>query len=121
MHTSWMAAWTAFGGLPELFDISITQLHPVQRVRLALRSESSCYSLCHLFICLCFYACDIYTTRLIYPWITICVSACISLCIVIPHTEYLNWKECRCSILNPRIKQSPSCSNVSRPCRMCTE
>ncbi|KAK9821875.1 hypothetical protein WJX74_008265 [Apatococcus lobatus] len=31
MHTSWMAAWTNFGGLPELFDISITQLHPVQR------------------------------------------------------------------------------------------
>ncbi|KAK9856425.1 hypothetical protein WJX84_012362 [Apatococcus fuscideae] len=31
MHASWMSAWTAFGGLPELFDISVTQLHPVQR------------------------------------------------------------------------------------------
>lgn len=39
MHTSWMAAWTAFGGLPELFDISITQLHPVQRVSTVNRTQ----------------------------------------------------------------------------------
>ena len=46
MHSSWMGAWKAFGGLPELFDISISQLHPVQRVQ-TLPHLHVCSSLGH--------------------------------------------------------------------------
>eukprot|EP00884_Botryococcus_braunii_P011977 jgi/Botrbrau1/20780/Bobra.0156s0011.2 len=31
LHGNWTLAWTRFAGLPELFDVSITQRHPIQR------------------------------------------------------------------------------------------
>ena len=32
LHGNWTAAWSAFGWLPELFDASVTQRHPLQTV-----------------------------------------------------------------------------------------
>ncbi|KAK9826109.1 hypothetical protein WJX81_004279 [Elliptochloris bilobata] len=31
LHSNWMAAWRAFGGLPELFDGGLAMRHPLQR------------------------------------------------------------------------------------------
>lgn len=38
LHGNWTAAWSAFGWLPELFDASVTQRHPLQTV-----SPVTCY------------------------------------------------------------------------------
>jgi hypothetical protein len=32
LHANWTGAWHRFEGLPELFDVTATQRHPIQRV-----------------------------------------------------------------------------------------